>query len=319
MHLVCAFVAVAQGTALALVVTLVVALSSVPSTFPSDNQPHQSVPHIKVVASDRALAQSKRIISRKRLATLTVHPSLRRQNNSKLVLDLQRWVHEVLYHLHPRVNVIPASVMRSLAIPHPPLHRLVYHITKATPQQPVIRSSFDTRRLCAQVQRAPLAYGRLHRWLTRCAAQRHPHGQSQRRLLVIAKQHVDNAVRLIQGLVRSRLAIMLLACKKKYFEGLVHSPHVHCLGRVRRAAILIQAAWRFRLSVWRWRPYVRIYRVRLLVLASRLRHSRRTLAMTPHVKQVYPVLLAQWFGLAAPSNPPTRVWFTRRPSVLAAA
>ncbi|OQR94410.1 hypothetical protein ACHHYP_20061 [Achlya hypogyna] len=40
-------------------------------------------------------------------------------------------------------------------------------------------------------------------------------------------------------------AMLLIAAKRKYREGLVHSVHLACLGLRRRAALIILAAWRF--------------------------------------------------------------------------
>ncbi|KAF0775417.1 hypothetical protein AaE_000883 [Aphanomyces astaci] len=201
--------------------------------------------------------------------------------------------------------------MRSLAIPHPPLHRIIFQ------RSPLYGIHFDPRSLVRKVQSAPVPYARIHRWLA-LAVLPTVRGRRQRQppLHVIAKQHVDNAVRLIQGFVRGRLAIMLLASKQKYFSSLVHSTHLIALGRVRRAAILLQACWRYYQSGRFWRVYSSVYRIRLLVLAHRLRRSRHALAMTPHVKEVYPILIAKWFNVR-PANPTSRVWFCRRPSIIA--
>ncbi|ETW04152.1 hypothetical protein, variant [Aphanomyces invadans] len=240
-------------------------------------------------------------------------PRLRPLKHVQLVHSLQLWVQQVLYQLHPGVSIIPAPVLRSLAIPHPPLHRLIFcrHVTAST---------FDPRQLVRKVQSAPLPYACIHRWLVHVVlpVRRRPPSSScsPRPLHVIAKLHIDNAVRLIQGFVRSRFAVMLLASKQKYFSCLVHSTHLDVLGQVRRAAILIQAAWRHFQSGRFWRVYSRVYRIRLLVLANRLRRSRQTLAMTPHVKEVYPILVAKWFNVK-PANPTSRVWFCRRPSIVA--
>ncbi|KAG9404759.1 hypothetical protein AC1031_004964 [Aphanomyces cochlioides] len=239
--------------------------------------------------------------------------------------SLKLWVQQVLYQLHPRVSIIPASVMRTLAIPHPCLHQMLYKYPK---RQLTKQQRLQSRSLVIQIpgtlrrfiERHPNAYSTIYRRLHAAISFKKSRTKS---LFSVAKSHIENAARLIQCFLRCRFAVMLLASKAKYLEGLVHSKPLKAHGRAQfRAAVLIQAAWWHFESRRFWHPYVSTCRVRLVILANRLQKSRQTLSAMPHIGQVFPILLSKWMGPSETTESAefrqiARICRHRRPSAIA--
>ncbi|KAF0738092.1 hypothetical protein Ae201684P_004645 [Aphanomyces euteiches] len=239
--------------------------------------------------------------------------------------SLKLWVQQVLYQLHPRVSIIPASVMRTLAIPHPCLHQMLYKYPKRqlTKQQRLQSRSLGMQMpgtLRRFIERHPKAYSTIYHRLYAAISFKKSRTKS---LFSVAKSHLENAARLIQCFLRCRFAVMLLASKAKYLEGLVHSKPLKAHGRARfRAAVLIQAAWWHFESRRFWHPYVSTCRVRLVVLAHRLQKSSQTLSAMPHSGQVFPILLSKWMGSTETTesvafHQTARICRHRRPSAIA--
>ncbi|EQC31605.1 hypothetical protein SDRG_10773 [Saprolegnia diclina VS20] len=173
-------------------------------------------------------------------------------------LELELWVTQVLLQLHPRTVTIPLAFVPE------------YH-------DHCLRELHSAARF------------KIRRWLCQRLRLRSP-----RHLFNIAKARLDCAARLIQGAVRCRFAYLLLAAKRRYLDGLVFSMHVRCLGHKHRAALVLQATWRYHQSVQFWRHYLCLYRIRLVLMADAHRRLRYELHELPFSECEHPKLLARW-------------------------
>ncbi|OQR90613.1 cleavage induced hypothetical protein [Thraustotheca clavata] len=193
--------------------------------------------------------------------------------------QLKFWIQQVLYQLHPRTATIPLAFVPCFKGKNA-FRRLFHH-------KNIIYSSVR-KNYCLDFHRNSHAYAKLHRWLSQMT------NTITATIFSTTKKRLDCAARLIQSFMRCRFATILLASKRKYYDGLMQSTHVKALDIYWRSAVYIQAAWRYSQSIHFWHQYLHIYRLRILSFAYTHRTLRQLLINLPYTHSIHPQLVAKW-------------------------
>jgi hypothetical protein len=189
----------------------------------------------------------------------------------ELIIELRRWVSQVMRQVHPDTKMIPPTAELMQCCPR--LNSVIFLQRKSS------RAQSDSESYIGfyEDQQVSEEFLQLfdHSSQQVCIIQKFLRcfviGRRYKKAFELAKRRLNISTLLIQVAMKCRFAIMLLTAKLKYVHGLLSCQPLIRLGNHTRAAIIIQASWRYSRSSIQWKKYIRVCKLRLAMLASRSR------------------------------------------------
>nr|CCA14643.1 AlNc14C5G704 [Albugo laibachii Nc14] len=186
-----------------------------------------------------------------------------------LTNELRRWVSRVLAQIDCECRVIPPSdssyekANHYFSLKFPPALRSGAQLELRRNNIAKVTNLRLGRRIMEELYRQPQKLNVLRRWSNRVFVYRR-----HRNAFYCARIRMFAATFLIQVAIKCRFANMLLAAKSRYFHGICNCIELIHLGSRTRAAIILQATWKYTQAFRYWRRYISVCKLRIVLLAN---------------------------------------------------
>lgn len=190
-------------------------------------------------------------------------------DSNTLTNELKRWVSRVLAQIDCECRVIPPS---DLSFEKGKLFfSLEFSFGRMSGSRLEPRTTNMAKKaahrfgplVMERLIRRPQQLHVLKRWVNRVFVYRR-----HRNAFYCARIRMFAATYLIQVAIKCRFANMLLAAKSRYFYGICNCVELIHLGTRIRAAIILQATWKYTQAFRYWRRYISVCKIRIVVLAD---------------------------------------------------